>query len=118
MVARETRDTPSRTVTHLGRALLCVCTVGRMVLTRNGQPLAAMQYQGRLLDTWNEIIYDGRGYRLSHVKGKGRARPNVHILVNEVGDHGAALGVFRRQLGQSRQLEIEGHKKTAAAFPL
>jgi signal transduction histidine kinase len=43
---------------------------GRMVLTRNGQPLAAMQHQGRLLNTWSEIIYDGRGYRLSHVKGQ------------------------------------------------
>jgi NarL family two-component system sensor histidine kinase LiaS len=55
---------------------------GRMVLTRNGQPLAAMQYQGRLLNTWSEIVYDGRGYRLSYVKG----RPGCCVLVDEVGD--------------------------------
>jgi len=55
---------------------------GRMVLTRNGQPLAAMQYQGRLLNTWSEIVYDGRGYRLSHVKGQ----PGCCVLADEVGD--------------------------------
>jgi signal transduction histidine kinase len=54
---------------------------GRMVLTRNGQPLAAMQHQGRLLHTWSEIVYDGRGYRLSYVKG----HPNTYVLVDEVG---------------------------------
>jgi len=57
---------------------------GRMVLTRNGQPLAAMQYQGRLLNTWSEIIYDGRGYRLAYVKDKHL--PNTHVLVDEAGD--------------------------------
>ncbi|MCP4539086.1 MAG: sensor histidine kinase [Chloroflexi bacterium] len=55
---------------------------GRMVLMRNGQPLAAMQYRGRLLDTWNEIIYDGRGYRLSYVKGK----PDARTLEDESGN--------------------------------
>ncbi len=39
--------------------------LGQMVLKWNGQPLAAMQYQGRLLNTWSEIVYDGHGYRLS-----------------------------------------------------
>lgn len=34
----------------------------RAVLARNRQPLAAMQQQGRLLDTWCEIVYDSRGY--------------------------------------------------------
>ena len=38
---------------------------GSMVLLRNGQPLAAIQHQGRLLNIWSEIVYDGRGYRLS-----------------------------------------------------
>jgi hypothetical protein len=37
----------------------------REVLLRNGQPLAAAQHQGRLLNTWSEFIYDGRGYSLS-----------------------------------------------------
>jgi signal transduction histidine kinase len=55
---------------------------GRMVLTRNGQPLAAMQYQGRLLNTWSEIVYDGRGYRLSYVKGQ----PGCCVLADEIGD--------------------------------
>jgi signal transduction histidine kinase len=55
---------------------------GRMVLMRNGQPLAAMQHQGRLLHTWTEIVYDGRGYRLSH----DRNRPSDLVLADEVGD--------------------------------
>ena len=55
---------------------------GRMVLTRNGQPMAAMQPQGRMLHTWNEIVYDGRGYRLSYVKGK----PGGYVLVDEAND--------------------------------
>ncbi len=55
---------------------------GRMVLTRNGQPLAAMQYQGRLLNTWSEIVYDGRGYRLSYVKDA----PGNWLLVDGTGD--------------------------------
>ncbi len=67
-------------------ALWALCRIrglnGRMVLMRNGQPLAAMQYRGRLLDTWNEIIYDGRGYRLAYVKDK----PNARILEDESGD--------------------------------
>ena len=70
---------------------------GRMVLTRNGQPLAAMQYQGRLLDTWNEIIYDGRGYRLSRVKGKD----NTRVLVDEVGDEYLSI-----EGGRAVQVEV------------
>ena len=53
-----------------------------MVLTRNGQPLAAIQHQGRLLNTWSEIVYDGRGYRLSHVKGQ----PCSCVLADAVDD--------------------------------
>jgi NarL family two-component system sensor histidine kinase LiaS len=55
---------------------------GRMVLTRNGQPMAAMQPQGRMLHTWNEIVYDGRGYRLSYAKGK----PGGYALTDETND--------------------------------
>jgi NarL family two-component system sensor histidine kinase LiaS len=55
---------------------------GRMVLTRNGQPLAAMQPQGRMLHTWSEIVYDGRGYRLSYVKGGSRG----YVLTDETND--------------------------------
>lgn len=54
---------------------------GMMVLARNGQPLAAMQYQGRLLHAWSEIVYDGHGYRLSQVKGK----PHCWVLMDEAG---------------------------------
>jgi signal transduction histidine kinase len=55
---------------------------GRMVLMRNRQPLAAMQYQGRLLNTWSEIVYDGRGYRLSYVKdARGK-----YVLTDETGE--------------------------------
>jgi NarL family two-component system sensor histidine kinase LiaS len=70
---------------------------GRIVLTRNGQPLAAMQYQGRLLNTWSEIVYDGRGYRLSYVK----EHPGRCVLVDEVGDELlTAVG------GESPQIEL------------
>jgi hypothetical protein len=43
----------------------------RAVLTRNEQPLAAVQQQGRLLDVWCEIVYDGRGYRFACSGGMG-----------------------------------------------
>ncbi len=70
---------------------------GRMVLTRNGQPLAAMQYQGRLLNAWSEIVYDGRGYRLSYVKGQ----PGRCVLVDEVGDE-----LLTVEDGASPQIEL------------
>ena len=38
------------------------------MLLRNRQPLAAMQYQGRRMDTWSEIVYDGHSYRLTYLK--------------------------------------------------
>ncbi|MBN1260589.1 MAG: hypothetical protein JXB35_07905, partial [Anaerolineae bacterium] len=41
---------------------------GRMVLNRNNQPLAAMQYQGRQMHVWTEIVYDDRAYRLVSCK--------------------------------------------------
>jgi signal transduction histidine kinase len=43
----------------------------RAVLLRNEQPLAAAQLQGRLLNTWTEIVYDERGYRLSQARTGG-----------------------------------------------
>jgi len=70
---------------------------GRMVLTRNGQPLAAVQYQGRLLNTWSEIVYGGRGYRLSRVKGQ----PGCCVLVDEANDE-----VFLAEGGASPQIEL------------
>jgi signal transduction histidine kinase len=39
---------------------------GRAILERNEQPLAAMQYQGRELNTWTAIIYDDVMYRLAY----------------------------------------------------
>lgn len=39
---------------------------GRAVLMRNEQPLAAMQYRGRQMDTWTEIVYDDRIYQLRY----------------------------------------------------
>ena len=70
---------------------------GGMVLTRNGQPLAAMQYQGRLLNTWSELVYNGRGYRLSSVRGQ----PGRYVLVDETGDQ-----VLLIQGGTSPQIEL------------
>lgn len=43
---------------------------GRMALKRNKQPLAAIQYQGRQMNTWSEIVYDNRGYRLAYTKNE------------------------------------------------
>jgi two-component sensor histidine kinase len=54
----------------------------RAVLTRNGQPLAAMQLQGRLLSTWTEIVYDGRGYRLA----QDTNCPSHHRLTDQSGE--------------------------------
>jgi signal transduction histidine kinase len=38
---------------------------GRSILFRNGQPLAAMQYQGRQMHTWSQIVYHTRIYKLA-----------------------------------------------------
>ena len=70
---------------------------GRAVLMRNGQPLAAMQNQGRLLNTWSEIIYDGRGYRLAAVKG----HPGDYVLADEAGDE-----LLTAEGGESRQIVL------------
>jgi signal transduction histidine kinase len=70
---------------------------GNMVLTRNRQPLAAMQYQGRKMNTWSEIVYDGRGYRLTYVKG----HPCDCVLEDQVGEE--LLGVTR---GACHQIEL------------
>lgn len=43
---------------------------GRAVLERREQALAAMQYRGRQMDTWTELVYDDRSYRL-HYKDDG-----------------------------------------------
>ena len=55
---------------------------------RNGQPLAAMQYQGRQMNTWSEIVYDGRGYRLSAAKGLSAGNS---VLVDEFGEEALSI---------------------------
>jgi len=70
---------------------------GRMVLTRNEQPLAAIQQRGRLLHTWSEIVYDGRGYRLSQAQG----RPRRYVLTDETGDE-----LLSMESNGSRQLKL------------
>lgn len=52
---------------------------GRMVLLRNQQALAALQYQGRQMNTWTEIVYDDHSYHLNYVKEKTGA----FVLTNE-----------------------------------
>jgi NarL family two-component system sensor histidine kinase LiaS len=59
---------------------------GRQVLLRNGQPLAAVQYQGRQMDTWSEFIYAGRGYRLAR-----NGTPGAYRLSDEDGQEIAQL---------------------------
>ncbi|MCU0521000.1 MAG: sensor histidine kinase [Anaerolineae bacterium] len=39
---------------------------GRAVLERHEQALAAMQYRGRQMDMWTEVVYDDRSYRLHY----------------------------------------------------
>lgn len=56
---------------------------GRMVLRRNNQPLAAVQYQGRQMHTWTEIVYDGRGYRLARLRER---KAHKYALENEHGE--------------------------------
>jgi signal transduction histidine kinase len=54
----------------------------RMVLFRNGQPVAAMQYRGRQMHNWSEIVYDGRGYRIS----QDHDDPQRYALKDQAGD--------------------------------
>ena len=54
----------------------------RMVLFRNGELIAAVQYHGRQMHTWIEVIYDGRGYRIS----QARENPQQHTVKDQVGD--------------------------------
>jgi signal transduction histidine kinase len=42
---------------------------GRSILLRNGQVLAAMQYQGRQMNTWTEVVYQTQTYNLSYNHG-------------------------------------------------
>jgi hypothetical protein len=49
---------------------------------RNGQPLAAMQAQGRLLSTWTEIVYGEQGYRLAQDKD----HPDTYRLTDQSGE--------------------------------
>ncbi|MCD6287011.1 MAG: sensor histidine kinase [Anaerolineae bacterium] len=48
---------------------------GRAVLERKDQALAAMQYRGRRMDTWTEIVYDDGSYRL--VYGDSKSEDSV-----------------------------------------
>ncbi len=41
-----------------------------------------MQLQGRLVSTWTEIVYDGRGYRLAQDK----SCPNSYRLTDQSGE--------------------------------
>ncbi|MFZ6028710.1 MAG: ATP-binding protein [Chloroflexota bacterium] len=54
---------------------------GSQVLFRNAQAPAAVQYQGRQMDIWNEFIYAGRGYRLYP-----QDSANEYVLTDESGE--------------------------------
>jgi len=86
---------------------------GRAVLARNKQPLAAMQLQGRLLDAWTEVVYDGQGYRLS----SERDRPDHFSLIDQAGEQvGYAEGGAGPQLVLSRALPLPLLVMVAAAI--
>jgi two-component sensor histidine kinase len=77
----------------------------RAVLLRNGQPLAAVQLQGRLLSTWTEIVYDRRGYCLIQEK----ALPSVYTLSNQSGEELARIekgAVLRTHLSRALPLPL------------
>ncbi len=75
-----------------------------MVLARNGQPLAALQSQGRLMNAWSELVYDDRGYRLACLKdGNGCA------LIDQEGNE-----ILVAQGGNALQIEL----KRAIPLPL
>jgi signal transduction histidine kinase len=38
---------------------------GKWAILRNGQPVSAVQYQGRQMNRWSEFIFAGLGYRLA-----------------------------------------------------
>jgi hypothetical protein len=41
-----------------------------------------MQYRGRQMNTWSEVVYDGRGYRISQSQGN----PQAYVVKDQVGD--------------------------------
>ena len=70
---------------------------GNCVLFRNGQPLAAVQYQGRQIDMWSEFIYAGMGYRLDAVGKAGE----FHLL----DENGQEIMQFLCQTGLEIKLQ-------------
>ncbi len=74
---------------HGANWMLQYCsTDGKQVVFRNGQPLAAVQYQGRQMDTWSEFVYAGRGYRLAL-----NGTPGSYRLSDEDGQEIAQLTI-------------------------
>jgi signal transduction histidine kinase len=55
---------------------------GRSILFRNGQPLAAMQYQGRQMHTWSQVVYHSRSYKLT----LNPSNTDVYTLENDGGN--------------------------------
>jgi hypothetical protein len=100
-LAREARGKPWLRIRHhrsgyiwrSGRAKWTLETIrgpgeaARAALMRNGQPLAAMQAQGRLLDTWTEIVYGEQGYRLAEEKDN----PGTYQLTDQSGEEIVAI---------------------------
>jgi signal transduction histidine kinase len=75
----------------------------RAVLTRNRQPVAALQSQGRLLNRWTEFVYDGRGYRLLPTKGQAGQRQ----LGQRAQDHTASTRYILQDRDRETLLTVE-----------
>lgn len=73
---------------------------GRLVLIRKGQALAAMQYRGRQVHKWSEIIYDDHGYRLAYADGDVR----TFVLTDESG--ATILQLTGAQITRYRELPL------------
>jgi NarL family two-component system sensor histidine kinase LiaS len=81
---------------------------GRAVLERKDQALAALQYRGRQMDTWTEIVYDDLSYRLVY----GDSESEDFLLLDAGGSTAlVATQVLRgagtfRGVGGSRNLPL------------
>ena len=87
---------------------------GRAVLERKGQALAALQYRGRQMDTWTEIVYDDRSYRLIY----GDSEPEDFMLLDASGDTAVVATQILRGAGIPKGTDAQILLSRALPLPL
>ncbi|MCJ7550486.1 MAG: histidine kinase [Anaerolineae bacterium] len=87
---------------------------GRAVLERKGQALAALQYRGRQMDTWTEIVYDDRSYRLLY----GDSESEDFILLDASGGTALVATQVLREPGVPRGTDAQVSLAWALPLPL